>query len=81
VVREYVGSGRKGEIAAAEDAARRAGRVVDRETDLAEQATRNAADAVLAALDATVDGLVRAALNEAGYHRHDRGAWRRRRDG
>jgi hypothetical protein len=79
VVREYVGSGSVGEAAA----------VADRETGAARDAAREAARAALnrlAQADAHVTALcdaagtaARAHLLIAGYHRHDRGSWRRRR--
>ena len=79
VVREYVGSGLKGDIAAAEDAARRAQRANSLAADRAERDQRNTGDAALVALDSMVERIVRTALSDAGYHQHDRGAWRRRR--
>jgi hypothetical protein len=67
------------ELAAAEDARRRAQREAATEVLRAEQASRRPAEALLNDLDHGVSLLLRAALTAAGYHRHERGAWRRRR--
>src|SRR4051812_15965559 len=72
VVREYCGTGERAERAAAEDAARR-------EQAAAERAARAELAAALDQLDALADQAVRAALTAAGYHRHARGPWRKRR--
>jgi len=79
VVREYVGRGLVGERAAREDALRRAARALAtaarRRDRLAAQAVR---DLVLG-LDALTNTLTATTLTAAGYHRHDRGHWRKRR--
>jgi hypothetical protein len=79
VVREYVGTGRIGELAAQIDA-------IDREQlDLARQAWRatrdelSGQDELLSELDALTEELARSALLVAGYRRHKRGEWRKRR--
>jgi hypothetical protein len=78
-VREYVGTGFAGELAAAEDAMHREAR----ERAGAEQRTEREGlaelDAPLEALDAKAEALYRAALVLAGYRQHDRGQWRKRR--
>lgn len=81
VVREYIGTGRKGALAAAEDRERRASVAALRAAQRSERTKRDADDAEIAALFATVDKVVRSALIGAGYHQHDRGVWRRRRHG
>ena len=81
VVREYVGAGPKGETAAAEDAYRRSRRDVEQAAQRTERNQLNSNEAETSDLCLTVDKVVEAALAGAGYHRHDRGAWRRRRDG
>src|SRR5687767_7847168 len=83
VVREYVGGGVKGELAAAEDAARRAQRHARDALLRAEKERWRAADAALDELDDLVRLLAHASLHAAGYHRHAQGEWRRRheRDG
>jgi hypothetical protein len=80
VVKCYIGSGRVAAIAAQFDAIRR------QERDAEQAAVRRARDE-LAALDAAVtpldelaDLLARAAMLAAGFHRHHRGEWRRRRE-
>lgn len=81
VVREYVGTGRVAELAAALDATERRERAATQER-LREAAARDApAFAALADLGAVLNGLAAAFLIEAGYRRHHRGEWRRRRDG
>ena len=79
VVREYVGCGRKGELAAMADAQRRATRKADRATIRAEQERVRAIDAALMDLHRTVDQLTRGALLAAGFERYKR-QWRMRRD-
>src|SRR5262249_45795361 len=79
VVREYVGGGPIGQLAAQMDA-------IDREKREADRAFLKAQHDEIAALDAPLDHLteltdllVRAALLAAGFRRHNRGEWRRRR--
>lgn len=79
VVREYCGTGKRGEAAAESDSRRRAERDAHREEIRAVLGhVADVDDRVRALCDAT-DAVVRAALLSAGYHQHDRGAWRRRR--
>jgi hypothetical protein len=80
VVRQYVGAGRVAELAAELDAVEREKRRLDA-LDLRQQ------KADMAALDADLDTLckltdlaARAALLAAGYRRHHRGEWRKRRE-
>jgi hypothetical protein len=81
VIREYVGTGLVAELAAEQDAEVRAQRLAARER-LQHEATRWAsAAAPLNELSQVLDGLTAAALIAAGYHRHHRGAWRKRRHG
>ena len=79
VVREYVGKGRAGMMAAQLDeedrAARRRQRMVEREL----QAQMDETDKQIRRLCALSDALLGAELTAAGYHRHKRGEWRRRR--
>ncbi len=87
VVREYVGCGEKGELAAALDAERRADRDAERRADRdaeraairAERERAQALDADLMGLHRAVDLLTRGALMAAGFERHKR-QWRKRRD-
>jgi len=79
VVREYVGSGEKGQQAALADAERRAEWEAERALIRAEQARARAIDAELATLDRTVDVLTRGILLAAGFERYKR-QWRKRDD-
>ena len=81
VVREYVGAAGDPlvELVAAADALRRADRRAAAEALRGEQARWQAAVAPLLELSRAADLLARAALLAAGYHRHSRSTWRRRR--
>ena len=79
-VRRYVGTGPVAELAAAADELRKLKRVIADRERKAEQARRHQAEAPLGALCRLTDFLTRATFVTAGYHQHDRGAWRRRRD-
>ena len=81
VVREYVGTGASAALIAECDAVERAERARVRATEAATQ--RELADlrALTAPLEAAGEGLERAALVAAGYRRHHRGEWRKRRGG
>ena len=68
------------ELAAAADHLRRLGREVAARERHAEQARHREAEAPLLDLCELTDVLARAALVLAGYHRHDRGEWRRCRE-
>lgn len=78
VVREYVGGGLIGALAAAEDAQRRAARAARAEARRAERARLEAAGAPLAAFSTVVDVVAGLALLNAGDRAH-RGEWRRPR--
>jgi len=80
-VNEYVGSGLVGEAAASAIAQRRAHRTAEAENCRVELARLDAAAEPLMVLCSGADLLSRAALVLAGYHQHDRGEWRRRRNG
>ena len=80
VVKQYLGAGRAGELAAQQDAQERAKRAAEAAVWRDERAELEAADAPMQELDALVRLLTRGALLAAGYHRHNRGEWRRRRD-
>jgi hypothetical protein len=79
VVREYVGTGRVAEAIAAVDRERRAKRAAQREASRAALTRLAEADALVSTLCAAAETAARAHLLLAGYHRHDRGGWRRRR--
>jgi hypothetical protein len=79
IVREYLGTGPAAELAAAQDAERRAERLsLAAEKRIQEERSREAA-ALLKAFCELTDQLLAAALTDAGYHQHNRGAWRRAR--
>jgi hypothetical protein len=79
VERQYLGRGPAAERAAAFDALAQARREQEREVWREEQAHHEALDRSVADFCAAVELLVCALLVLAGYHRHDRGEWRRRR--
>ncbi len=79
VVHEYVGGG-LGRLMAALDARRRAERAERTAARREEAARLEALDATLDQLYETADRFARLALVAAGYHQHDRGEWRKRRD-
>lgn len=78
VVREYVGGGPVGELAAALDRRDRDERDARWRADREARQDLAALDAPLRGLHEDVDVLLRGALLVAGFHRH-RGDWRRRR--
>ena len=80
VVREYIGGGVLGELAAQLDAEERQRREEQAARWRDEQADLDALDAPVAELSEASDLLVRAALLASGYHRHNRGEWRLRRE-
>lgn len=79
VVAEYVGAGELAELVAAGvecgRASRRAARATERELRQAEREWQEAAERLVS--DAL--GLATWIMQAAGYHRHDRGPWRKRR--
>src|SRR5262249_50655522 len=79
VRREYVGRGPVAEAVAALDAADRERREDHRRQGREDRARSDELAAKVAALDELADLLAAAALAAAGFHRHHRGEWRRRR--
>ena len=79
VVREYVGRGLIGELAARLDAAERERRSAQRAAERRRDDALDDADDTISALCEVSELLARATLVLAGYRRHDRGEWRRRR--
>jgi hypothetical protein len=79
-VRVYVGAGEAAELAAAAEDLRRLDRAIDARERLEEQVRLQEAEAPLLELCEATDVLARAALTAAGFHRHSRGEWRRRRE-
>ncbi len=80
VFREYVGGGILGELAAQMDAEERHRREEQSARWRSEQEDLDALDAPVAELSEASDLLVRAALLASGYHQHNRGEWRLRRE-
>ena len=80
--RVYVGAAGSpaAELAAAADHLRRLEREIAARERHAEQARQREVEAPLLELCELADVLTRAALLAAGYHRHDRGEWRRCRE-
>ncbi len=79
VRRVYLGKGPAAELAARLDEGRRSERLARSVAWRAEEARRAVAEAHLRDLDGLADLMMKATLLAAGFHRHDRGAWRRRR--
>jgi len=67
-VKEYVASGAEAEAAAKRDQAERAQRV-----------ELNRIGVILDALRIVIDVMIEDQMIAAGYHRHDRGRWRKKR--
>ena len=80
VVRDYVGGGLIGQLAARDDEERRQRAAAAQERFRQEQERFAAAAAPHYTLNTLADALMTAALLDAGYHRHDRGHWRKRHD-
>ncbi|WP_439623988.1 hypothetical protein [Gemmata sp.] len=79
VVKRYVGTGRVAELCAQLEAATSAQTAATAERHRQERDELAALDAHLDPLDELADTLVAAALVAAGFHRHHRGPWRKRR--
>lgn len=79
VIREYVGAGEKGELAAMADAQHRAEREADRAAIRAERERVEAIDGAVTDLHRTIELLTRGVLMAAGFERYKR-QWRKRRD-
>src|ERR687893_3267022 len=79
VRRVFLGRGEVARLAALLDEQRRSERLARSVAWRAEEARRAVAEAHLRELEGLADLMMKATLLAAGYHRHDRGAWRRRR--
>lgn len=79
VVREYVGAGKKAAAAAKADAVRRDQQATEKKAQQKLDAEIGRADIPLAALEQACEIMLRATLIAAGWHQHDRGMWRRKR--
>ena len=80
MVREYVGGGVLGELAAQMDAERRRRREEEKAVQRKERERLDALVAPLEELCEAAEIIARAALVASGYHRHNRGEWRKRRE-
>jgi hypothetical protein len=80
VVREYVGRGPLAESIAQADEAEREARRLERGREREQLEQDRELDQLFSAYSAGVDELLRGVLEAAGYHRHKRGEWRRRRE-
>ena len=79
VKKVYVGPGPLGELVEAQDAARNAGRKAEAEAFKAEKERMKVTVGPAEDFLQTSDLLVRAVLTRAGFYRHHRGEWRKRR--
>ena len=79
VVKEYVGGGPLAEALARADRLDRERRAAARARERAEREYLERQSAELDEFDAGLTTLVAAFLCASGYHRHDRGEWRRRK--
>jgi len=79
VVREYVGSGLIGEIAATRDAERRSERIEKQEAWNDGKQELERMDGLLDRFVKNAQNVTRMILIDAGYYRHHRGKWRKRR--
>lgn len=79
VVKRYLGAGEFAEAMAGIDELDAHRRQVEAEAERAERAALDALQQDVADACDLVEQLTRAVLVVAGYHRHDRGEWRKRR--
>jgi hypothetical protein len=79
VTKEYVGGGRVASLIAQLDEIEREKKTQQRERLQFERQRWAALESPMLELDAVADLLVTAAMMAAGFRRHDRGEWRRRR--
>jgi len=80
VVKEYVGTGPLAELTATVDEASRGERTAARERRRGERAALLDLDEAASGFDLAAAALAGVSMVAAGYHRHRRGEWRRRRD-
>jgi hypothetical protein len=80
VVREYVGGGLLGELAARMDAEKRRLREEEKASRREERERLDALAAAVQELCEAAEVIARAALLASGYHQHNRGEWRKRRE-
>jgi len=80
VVRQYLGGGEVGAIAARLDSLEREKQAAIAARHRADRARFEDLDAQVASLCEVAELFARATLLAAGYHQHHRGSWRRRRE-
>jgi hypothetical protein len=80
VIREYVGGGLIGELTAHMDAEERRLREEEKVSGREERERLDALSAPVKELCEAAEVIVRAALIASGYHQHNRGEWRKRRE-
>lgn len=80
VVREYVGGGVLGELAAQMDAERRQRRQEEEASRREERERLDALSAPVEELCEAAEVIACAAMVASGYHQHNRGEWRKRRE-
>ena len=80
VVREYVGGGILGELAARMDAEERRLREEEKASRREERERLDALAAPIEELCEAAEVIARAALIASGYHQHNRGEWRKKRE-
>ncbi len=80
VVSEYVGGGFSGTFAAADDLEAQEQRAQERASTQAARLETETLDAAIESADELINAAMFEALEAAGYHRHARGQWRKRRD-
>jgi hypothetical protein len=80
VVSEYVGGGLSGTLAAADDLEAQEQRAQAIASTQAARLEAEALDTGIQAADELISAAMFEALEAAGYHRHARGQWRKRRE-
>lgn len=80
VIRQYVGAGVLGALAAEQDAARRAQAQQEARRWRAIRSQLDAADRTADEFFGDAEARVRSALLAAGFHQHHRGEWRKHRE-
>ncbi len=81
VLREYLGTGPLAELAAQMDALKRCQREEEAQALREERERMEALESPLEELCEAAEVLTRATLLAAGYRRHNRGEWRKKREG
>lgn len=77
--REYIGAGPIAELIADTDAANREEQRIQRDQERTFRQRWRAADQAFVSANRSIEALTAAVLVAAGFHRHDRGKWRKRR--